>query len=187
MLGLFKAKQKFINPSEYTIITRNGDHVYILDNVIHDQVALSSLRSLVCPNSPISSSDLKTIVKATKIVMGEANKRIEKYKTTMIKTADPEEFFNCLWCVERDASQIADIEKYVYYGIAPSSMTRRWIGERLQIEIRHLIDRAYKNVSAKKNFDAIRIAHIDIFRANKKYMDDKSQAKFNQKYKPEKG
>lgn len=185
MFGLFKKKETFIDPKEYVIVTRQGDYIYILDKFIRDKVALDNLRSLVCPSVPSGKANLLMLVKSAKFVLDEASKRLDKYVATMKKTEDPEEFFNCVWCIKRDIEAMAAIERYVYYGTNPSDMYSYQLNQRLQIEIRHLIDRAYKSASVKPDFDIIRNEHIRVFKESIRTLDDKSLEKFRKKYKPD--
>lgn len=145
-MGLF-TKKKYINPKEYTTEGSLG-MVYLLDSVVSSQ----RLQNELCHYLTHGAQSYKTMKQLSYSAYhtiasynNNANKCLEKCKNT----ADPDTFFK-YW---KEAMQwyeyIAYIEKYVYNGIMPSNISIYKAQKRKQIEIRHLIDRAYKKAAEK--------------------------------------
>lgn len=78
---------------------------------------------------------------------------------------------------------MSEIEKYVYYGKSPSNIALHHLNERLQIEIRHLIDHTYVYSQTLKNPASAVQKQFAEFQKHILIMDEKSIKKLNSKYK----
>lgn len=184
-MSFFKSlfQSNFINPSEYTINSNNGSSTYIKDNVVKSSTLLTELCNLVCPQVNASKENLKVIVRSAKSILDTTSKHADDFYGKAIKTNNISEFFKDIDTVKADYARMSEIEKYVYYGRSPSNIALHQLNERLQIEIRHLIDRAYTHSQTLKNTASAAKKQFAEFQEHLSVMDEQSIKKLNSKYK----
>lgn len=175
-------QSNFINPSEYTINSKNGSCIYIKDEVVKSNSLLSELCNIVCPQVSATKSNLKLIVQSSKTVLDITSKHADRFYAEALKTNSISEFFKNIEIVKSDYTRMSEIEQYVYYGTAPSNIALYQLNERLQIEIRHLIDRAYAHSQKLKNPVSAGKKQFTEFQEYISVMDEKSIKKLNSKY-----
>lgn len=179
----FKSHSNYINPSEYTINSKDGSTTYILDHVIQSKKLLGELCNLACPSLKPDRKNLKLIVQSAKSILDITSKHANQFYNMALETIDVKQFFDSIDVVKRDYERMISIEKYVYYGAAPTDIAIYHFNQRLQIEIRHLIDRAYKYSRTTKNPDSTAQKQYDEFHKHLSIMEQKSISKLNTKYK----
>ena len=195
-MGLFGSREKlkkvkkskkntWVHPSEYTInlhsTTRSPS--WIKDKYVSDKRALSKLCKLACPSISPVREHLKMIIISASQKCDEISKHADKFYKKAISTSDVKEFFMNIEVVERDLSEIRAIENYIEYGGSMPLQLKRNLIERLQIEIRHLIDRSFDDVVSSDTPDEIARRNLQAFEKYKDKMDEKSIEKLNKKYK----
>lgn len=169
----FLFRRKFIDPRQYT----SGD-VYILDKVVYDKNKYKELCRLVNPNSP--NMPMRMVVGGARSILDTCNNHASKFQKLMVESTSVRDFFGYYDCIIRDYDRMQELEKYVYYGTMPSSISRCYLDQRFQIEIRHLIDRCYKNTEPRK-----RPALFRSFLDYRSYMDDATVNKLLKKFQKE--
>lgn len=184
-MSFFKSlfQPNFIDPSEYTITSNDGSITYIKDNVVKSSTLLAELCNLVCPQVNASKGNLKVIVRSAKSILDTTSKHADSFYEKAIKTNNISEFFKKIETVKADYAKMSEIEKYVYYGYFPSNIALYQLNERLQIEIRHLIDRAYSHSQMLKNPATAAKKQYAEFQKYITVMDDQSIKKLDSKYK----
>ncbi len=175
-------KPKYIPSSEYTIRSKDGSCTFIRGEYVHNKKALEDLRALVCPSVPAKKATLKILVASAKSILDTMHGHTEKLYKAALVTADAKKFFENMGAVQQDFERAAEIEKYVYYGAFPVSVSSSKFKERFQIEVRHLIDRAYKAAGEKTNPEKAREKAYQGFQPFLAQMDGKSLQKLNAKF-----
>ena len=181
-MGIFGKKQEWIDPAEYTInlLSTNKPTSYILDECVYDKTALAALCSLVCPSVPPTRANLKVIVTAAASKCGTLLKHSDKFYAAALATNDPNKFFMNMEVVRRDLSEFKEIQRYMYFGGNANSFKME---QRFQIEVRHLVDRAYAALADAKNPAKLAEKHIAVYMERFAELDDKSKEKIAKKYK----
>ncbi len=176
-------QSNFINPSEYTINSKNGSCTYIKDEIVKSNVLLAELCNIVCPQVSATKGNLKLIVQSAKTILDTISKHADHLYSKALKTSNVSEFFYDIEVVKADYARMSEIERYVYYGNAPSDIALYQLNERLQIEIRHLIDRAYAHSQTLKNPASAAKKQFSEFQEYISILDEQSLKKLTSKYK----
>lgn len=182
-MGLFSRKKEWINPAEFTVQKSNGATSYIIDEYVQDKTALTALCALVCPSVAPVRKNLKVIITSAVQKLETISSHADKFYAAALASSDVEEFFNDIAVVRRDLSEMKQIERYVYYGGASTSHRIYDLEQRFQIEVRHLIDRAYAAVSASGSPAEMAALHLAAFKAHASELDAQTQKKLASKYK----
>lgn len=153
--------KKFINPKEYTESGSMG-MIYLLEDVIHSQAKMKELRKLVM-------TDMKSNIQLKYLTVSTYNKIVGYYNIAegsfkyAASTNVVDTFFK-KWATGMAAYEaMIPIEKYIYNGIMPSSEGIENANKRKQIEIRHLIDRAYAKALEKSSFSKTEASRKNAF------------------------
>lgn len=181
-MAFFK-KKKWINPAEFSVSKPSGQTSYIKDEYVHDSKALANLCSLVCPSVAPIRKNLKVIIVSAVQKLDTISAHADKFYRAALSSSDVETFFKNFAVVRRDYSEMQQIETYVYYGGIESNFLQYNLGQRFQIEVRHLIDRAYAAVSASGFPSKLAATHLAAFKIHASELDAQSQKKLASKYK----
>lgn len=179
----FKSHSNYINPSEYTINSKDGSVTYIIDGVTKSKKELAELCNLACPSLKPERKNLKLIIKSAKSILDITSEHAKQFYNMALETADVKQFFDSIDVAKRDYERMSAIEKYVYYNSAPSNIAIYNLNRRLQVEIRHLIDRAYKYSRTAKDPDNMAQKQYNEFQKHLSLMEQKSIDKLYSKYK----
>lgn len=176
-MDLFRNK-KYINPKEYTTEGSLG-RVYLLDSVIYSQKLQNELCHYLTQGAQ-SYKTMKQLSYSAYHTIVSYDRNATKCFNKCMNTANPDTFFKYWDEAMQWYEYIAYIEKYVYNGIMPSDISIYKAQKRKQIEIRHLIDRAYSKASEKshkmKNEKSIQKCFISVYNGLEKYHTEFDQA-----------
>lgn len=175
-------KSKTIDPAEYTIHSRDGSCTYIKDSLVNNKKKMEELRLLVCPSVPKRKATLRILVVSAKSILDTVSKHVDKFYQTAITTKDVEKFFESIAVIEQDFARMEGIEEYIYYGASPSAIKKNKLDNRLQIEIRHLIDRVYNDAKEKRYPERAKKKAFSDFKPYWEKMDGKSIKKLCSKF-----
>ena len=133
--------QKWVDPREYTI-----GMSYILDDVVRDKKKYWELCAMMTPDGqPVADPGYKAMIRGVVSLMKTTDRHADKFTEKMQEASTPSEFFDLCDIVLRDYSRMVEIGKYVYYADAPGNVSLARFNDRLQVEVRKMIDRAYKS------------------------------------------
>ena len=183
-MGIFKKNKEWINPAEYTVnasSTTKGAS-FILDECVYDKKSLAALCHLVCPSVSPSKDNLKQIISAAVSKCDTTLRHANKFYKMALSTSDISKFFDNISVVRKDITEIREIERYVSYGGIVNEMQILRFEERLQIEIRHLIDRSYATLAKSKNPEELAKKHLALYKSFFQELDVKSKEKLSKKY-----
>lgn len=183
-MGIFGNKQEWINPDEYTINEKSKTKApsSILSECVYDKNALAALCSLVCPSVPPTRQNLKVIATSAAQMCTEVLKHGNKFYAAALSTSDPKKFFMNMEVVRRDVALVRNIQAYFSYGFYVPN-TCMYVDDRFQIEVRHLVDRAFAALAEAKNPAKLAEKHIAVYMEHFTELDDKSKEKIAKKYK----
>ncbi len=159
-----------------------SDYTFIKDEFLNSPMALKRLGDLVCPSVPSGQRTTRKLVSSAKSILDTTSGHAEKFYSRALMETDPKKFFDDIDVCNKDYARMAEIERYVYYGGRPSNIAKYHMDNRLQIEIRHLIDRAAAAAKEAPDPDAAMQKAYCQLKEFEKRMDEQSQKKLNSKF-----
>lgn len=184
-MGFFKKKKEWIDPAEYTVNSTSTTKMtsYILDKCVYDKKALAALCRLVCPSVSPIRDNLKLIIKSAVSKCDTTLRHANKFYKMALSTSDIGKFFDNISVVRKDVAEIKEIERYICYGGIINEIQILRFEERLQIEIRHLIDRSYATLAKSTKPEELAQRHLGLYKEHFQELDEKSREKLSKKYK----
>lgn len=182
------SKTEIVPFSEYSLYLQSTvrPSSSIKHDVAADKKKLGELCKLVCPSVKPKRENFKAIITAATKKCDIVLRHADKFYADARSASDAELFFKNIDVVRRDLGELRAIMQYVEYGgysLGRGNEDSFYMPSRLQIEIRHLIDRVYDAVSAAPDPAKVASAQLAVFAAREGELDEQSQRKLVSKFK----
>jgi len=182
------SKTEIVPFSEYSLYMQSTARPSssLKHDVAADKKKLGELCKLVCPSVKPKRENFKAIITAATKKCDMVLRHADKLYADARSASDVELFFKNIEVVRCDLDELRAIMQYIEYGgyaLNRGNDDSFYMPSRLQIEIRHLIDRVYDVISAAPDPAKSASVQLAVFAEHENELDEQSRKKLASKFK----